>query len=233
MRLYSRSDVVAVAVPLDSGGCGTTHTRPVIQGAPAKLFALDCPACTLALKGDPLWAGDQLKIPLTPDEESLAEDMEKKGDAVMHQVSAALAQSSIQAMRDAQSKHLDAWQQQSEQDDMSARYNELQQELASLRALISQPELSVTPDDRGIIPPVPVTGVTVTGSAPQAPDGAQDVPQAASGASAVRTTGKTARNTTAKPGACTSCGGSLRKPGQRGPTPKGTCMSCRAEAREA
>ena len=54
MVLFARSDVMSVSVPVGSGGCGRPggHSRPVIKGAPAKTFKLDCPPCESFLKGD-------------------------------------------------------------------------------------------------------------------------------------------------------------------------------------
>jgi hypothetical protein len=218
MRLYARSDVMAVAIPADGGGCGLTHSRPVLEGAPAKLWPLDCPACSAALKGDPLWAADRLKIPLTPDEESIAEDMEKKGDQVMHQVSAALAQNSIQGLRDMQQDDLRRSQEKQERAAMEARYESLTAELSRLRKM-------VTAGSEDVI--MPAEPAALAASAEAAAGSAQAAPQAPL-ATAVAEHAKTAAAAvTGKPGACTSCGGSLRAKGQRGPTPKGTCMACR------
>lgn len=97
--LYARSDVCAVAVPVTSGGCGTTHSRPVRNGAPVKVWGLDCPGCEGFLRGDgkqkiikvtpgdikngiaprqervadmnPMWSSSQDAIPLTPDQQNL------------------------------------------------------------------------------------------------------------------------------------------------------------------
>ena len=51
MTLYARSDVMSVSIPVSSGGCGQSHSRPVHQGAPARDFRLDCPGCENFLKG--------------------------------------------------------------------------------------------------------------------------------------------------------------------------------------
>src|SRR5580698_6953669 len=51
MTLYARSDLMSVSVPVASGGCGGTHSRPVRDGAPARDFRLDCPGCETFLKG--------------------------------------------------------------------------------------------------------------------------------------------------------------------------------------
>jgi len=95
MSLHARSDLMSVAVPVASGGCGTTHTRPVRNGAPAKVWRLDCQPCETYLKGggrtrlqytpgdkevgllptqervadtDPCWSATEESIPETPDE---------------------------------------------------------------------------------------------------------------------------------------------------------------------
>ena len=52
MTLYARADVISVCVPVASGGCGTTHIRPVRNGAPAQQFKLDCPGCENFLRAD-------------------------------------------------------------------------------------------------------------------------------------------------------------------------------------
>jgi len=97
VTLYARSDVASITVPVASGGCGHSHSRPVINGAPAKIFKLDCPDhCEPYLRGerkqkilryqidkttgqavrqervadaDPMWSSTPDTIPLTPDEE--------------------------------------------------------------------------------------------------------------------------------------------------------------------
>jgi hypothetical protein len=95
MTLYARSDVCAISIPVTSGGCGNSHTRPVRNGAPDKDFRLDCPQCEGFLKGDrrpqvlryeidpetktvvsqqrvadadPHWASSPYATPETPDE---------------------------------------------------------------------------------------------------------------------------------------------------------------------
>lgn len=95
--LYARSDVMSVAVPVESGGCGQGHSRPVIKGAPVKVWGLDCPdRCEPYLRGDrkpkilkyqtdpktgqtvrqeriadadPMFSSTPDTVPLTPDEE--------------------------------------------------------------------------------------------------------------------------------------------------------------------
>ena len=88
---------LAFNVPVESGGCGATHSRAVTRGAPAKVFALDCPDhCEPYLRGDrkpkklvyqidaktgqtvrqervadsdPMFSSTPDTLPLTPDEE--------------------------------------------------------------------------------------------------------------------------------------------------------------------
>ena len=93
---YARSDVTGIAIPVESGGCGNFHGRPVIKGAPVKVWGLDCPPCEAYLAGDrrpkilkydldpktrtvigqsrvadsdPRWSSTPDTLPLTPDEE--------------------------------------------------------------------------------------------------------------------------------------------------------------------
>lgn len=95
MTLFARSDLMSVAVPVASGGCGTTHTRPVRNGVASKTWRLDCQPCETFLKGggrtrlqyspgdketgllprqervadsDPCWSATEESVPDTPDE---------------------------------------------------------------------------------------------------------------------------------------------------------------------
>lgn len=79
MTLYARSDLCAVSVSPDHGGCGATHTRPLIAGAPAKIWGLECPACEDFLRSDKLWSPLVTTIPETTDEKNAREDVEKRG----------------------------------------------------------------------------------------------------------------------------------------------------------
>lgn len=103
MVLYARSDVVSVTVPVGHGGCGQTHTRPVIAGAPVKQFELICPPCENFLRADiartgnkktrtvnsdnglklddrylGLWGSSPNTIPESPDQEKEREWAEQK-----------------------------------------------------------------------------------------------------------------------------------------------------------
>ncbi len=79
MTRYSRSDVAALTISQAHGGCGQTHSRPVVNGAPAKIFALTCVQCEAFLADDPLWSGTVAEIPETHDEQSEREDYERRG----------------------------------------------------------------------------------------------------------------------------------------------------------
>jgi hypothetical protein len=82
MTVYARSDVAAVSISTSHGGCGESHTRPVVEGAPVKLWALTCHGgCEDHLRNDPLWAGTAHTVPETPDEVSIRTDVEKRGQA--------------------------------------------------------------------------------------------------------------------------------------------------------
>ena len=54
MAVYPRSDVMSVNISLESGGCGRPggHSRPVIKGAPVKVWKLECEPCERHLRGD-------------------------------------------------------------------------------------------------------------------------------------------------------------------------------------
>jgi len=52
MSLFARADLACISIPATSGGCGTTHSRPVVKGAPVKVWKLDCPPCESVLRGD-------------------------------------------------------------------------------------------------------------------------------------------------------------------------------------
>jgi hypothetical protein len=79
MTIYARSDLCYVAVSADHGGCGLGHARPVVGGAPAKVWALDCHACEDHLRFDALWSPQVTTIPETLDEKNAREDVEKRG----------------------------------------------------------------------------------------------------------------------------------------------------------
>lgn len=86
MTLYARSDVDYVGLSRAHGGCGESHRRPVENGAPVKLWALDCPQCELHLKHDDQWSGTISGIPETPDEKADREDREKRGQAAAAEI---------------------------------------------------------------------------------------------------------------------------------------------------
>ena len=119
MTLYARSDLMSVAVPVESGGCGQNHSRPVIKGAPAKVWALDCPAhCEPYLRGDsrpkllryetdkntgrvlrqervadrdPHWSSTADSAPLTPDEERTNAVRQERGAQQIQMIQALAA----------------------------------------------------------------------------------------------------------------------------------------------
>lgn len=99
--LYSRSDVVGVGVPADGGGCGIFHSRPVIDGAPAKLFAIDCPPCEAYLKTrlPDQWTQNRWDIPLTPDEEREAELLEAQARRLQETRTATETREAVQEIK--------------------------------------------------------------------------------------------------------------------------------------
>lgn len=80
MTLYARSDLDMVALSRDGhGGCGQSHSRPVTDGAPEKLWALTCPQCENHLRTDANWSLTVSGIPETPDETAEREERERRG----------------------------------------------------------------------------------------------------------------------------------------------------------
>jgi hypothetical protein len=80
MTVFSRSDVAAVTVPVaDFGGCGNVHSRPVVNGAPVKIWVLDCPPCEDHLRHSDQWSTTISELPETYDEKLSREDFEKRG----------------------------------------------------------------------------------------------------------------------------------------------------------
>lgn len=83
MTLYAMTSLCSTAVPRSHGGCGERHDRPVKNGAPEKLWRLDCPACETELRDSPHWAPTISEIPETYDEKIQREDQEKRGQRAL------------------------------------------------------------------------------------------------------------------------------------------------------
>ena len=79
MTVHARSDIAAVTISPAHGGCGDLHSRPVVNGAPVKLWSLTCPSCEDFLRKDSHWSGTISGVPETPDEKEYREDQEVKG----------------------------------------------------------------------------------------------------------------------------------------------------------
>jgi SAP domain len=81
MSLYSWSANVSTHVPVDAGGCGVTHSRPVVDGAPQHPWRLDCPPCEdfLRVHNADQWSTTTTEIPETYDESRARESAEKSG----------------------------------------------------------------------------------------------------------------------------------------------------------
>lgn len=118
MTLYARSDVMSVSIPATSGGCNSQHTRPVVKGAPAKVWGLACAPCEAYLRGDgrqkklvyqidkntgqsvrqervpdgsDQWSSTPDTIPLTPDEERTNTTREARGQMQIQMIQALAA----------------------------------------------------------------------------------------------------------------------------------------------
>lgn len=80
MTVYARSDIASVFIPAEGfGGCGVRHGRPVHEGAPVKVWQLDCLACENQLRRDPHWSSTHAEIPETYDQTLIRERDEKMG----------------------------------------------------------------------------------------------------------------------------------------------------------
>ena len=79
MTVFAASSIVYVAVSPEHGGCGESHVRPVVQGAPVKVWGLECAKCEDHLRSDPHWAATISNIPETYDEKIGREDWERRG----------------------------------------------------------------------------------------------------------------------------------------------------------
>jgi hypothetical protein len=91
MTVYARSDIAAVSISTDHGGCGTVHSRPAPGGIPVKIWGLTCHGgCEDTLRADSHWAGTPHTVPETPDETAIRLDVEKRGQ-VEQQTSMATA----------------------------------------------------------------------------------------------------------------------------------------------
>lgn len=87
--MYARSDVSSVVIPVDGGGCGDSHRRPVVDGKLVKLFAIDCPSCETYIRAhlSDQWTVNRWDIPLTEDEKLQAEMLEKRAQALQEKES--------------------------------------------------------------------------------------------------------------------------------------------------
>lgn len=79
MTVYARNDLDAVAISVSAGGCGDIHRRPVLNGAPIKLWSLTCSGCEDTLRHDAHWGTQPHEVPETPDETAIREDNDKRG----------------------------------------------------------------------------------------------------------------------------------------------------------
>jgi hypothetical protein len=119
LSLYARSDLMSVSIPPTSGGCGSTHARPVTKGVSAKVWKLDCSPCEGYLRGDgkpkvikvipgdkeqgipsrmehiidahPQWSNTPEGVPPTPDEQHVNKIRAERGSQQLQQLSALAA----------------------------------------------------------------------------------------------------------------------------------------------
>jgi hypothetical protein len=80
MTIYGQNNLASVIVPVEGfGGCGEPHSRPVVNGAPAKLWELSCDACENHLRHSEQWSVTVVELPETYDETKSREQSEKAG----------------------------------------------------------------------------------------------------------------------------------------------------------
>lgn len=95
MSVWARSDLAYVFVSEAHRGCGSPHSRPVVNGAPVQPWRLDCEPCADHLRNDPMWSATAVEIPETYDEGKARENFEKRGakdkDAILTLALARLA----------------------------------------------------------------------------------------------------------------------------------------------
>ena len=100
MTVWARNDVCAVSISPDHGGCGESHTRPVVKGAPVKIWALTCHGgCEDHLRESSLWSGTPESVPETPDETNIRLDVERRGQ-LEHQSTMASALNDLAKLGD-------------------------------------------------------------------------------------------------------------------------------------
>ena len=151
MPVYARADVMSVSIPRDSGGCGQTHTRPVVQGAAVSVWELNCPQCEQPIRKDiesstvawtdktgkkhlintSTWGDTKFRIPQTPDEASLTADIEHEAQKQMAATMQGLA---AQVMAQHQTSRVAEVQQSVKADEASRA----QQQITALQAQIEQ-----------------------------------------------------------------------------------------------
>jgi hypothetical protein len=230
MAVYARSDVMGIAIPMESGGCGQNHTRPVIQGAPAEIWKLSCPQCETYIKDDidrstykvtdrdgkttvinnSVWGEHPTKTPLTPDEQRIASDLQKEGETGVAKLMEGMASAAWAQQNQNRLSAVEQAERASAELAASARVEQLERELREMREFLRDAAQKTPVVVEARLKPEPKSAAPKQAKAPQSISAPRKAP------------------------VCASCGGPLRAPGAKGPTPKGTCMSCRrAKARVA
>jgi hypothetical protein len=87
--MYAATSIAYTCISKAHGGCGEPHSRPVENGAPAKIWALNCPdGCENFLREDPMWSSTLSELPETYDEKLSREDFQRRGAIDRDQVMA-------------------------------------------------------------------------------------------------------------------------------------------------
>ena len=80
MTIYGQNNLASVIVPAEGfGGCNTQHSRPVVDGAPVKVWELSCEACENFLRHSDQWSVTLTELPETYDDRLARERSEKAG----------------------------------------------------------------------------------------------------------------------------------------------------------
>jgi hypothetical protein len=223
MPVFARRDVASIAIPVTSGGCGATHSRPTPNGAPVEIWKLDCPACTPVLMkeiesatyewrdkegklhriNNSTWGDTEFRIPQTPDEAAVTADMEREANRFMASTMQGVA---AHTMHQFQQDRAAAVEESIKADE----FRKMQEEAAALKVQLAEMQALINSQRTGGAGPVTVTGE---------PDGTV----AAGGPQIVE---ETTVFTAVSP--CPGCGAPVGRRSLKGRPPK--CDACKGKA---
>jgi hypothetical protein len=161
MPVFARRDVCSIAIPVTSGGCGVQHSRPVVQGSPVEIWKLDCPACTPVLIkeiesatwewrdkegkqhriNNSTWGDTEFRIPQTPDEASVASDMEREANRFMASTMQGVAAHTMHQFQQQRASEVEDSIKADDFRKMQEEATALKQQLAEMQELINSQRL--------------------------------------------------------------------------------------------